>query len=959
MRSVLLTFSFVCLLSTIGFSQTLFGEEQVISNRWQDVRGASSVDVADIDGDGDMDVLATSFAYDKVGWYKNDGNQRFVYHLIGSSLNENNVAKLADLDGDGDLDVLTVVGWHGRVVWFENRDGRGDFGGRRTLSSTESSIEDVHAVDLDNDGDLDILSAHVGQGELYKIENLGNGNFDNDVLINDSVDFIWEVSSGDFNGDGYEDILVSHPGNGRLVWFKNDETGNFADLLEIDDIDTWSSQPVDIDGDGDLDVLSGGDIYDDGVLSWYENNNSVFGPANVIDQRSGRIQKAIAADLDNDGDMDVIAAVRAVEGEFIYFINNGFGNFSPGISLTAEVLNGWDLRAADMDRDGDLDILSASYSNSRVSWYENLLGEPIMLARGRAYWDKDEDGEYNEDDIPFAGLGVTVQPEGEIFYTNTEGEFNAIARDPISNSIEFNSPIHFECDGPVDFTLAQPTEHPRSFDFAEMTIFNQDFSYTGSEGNCKLIEGIVFQDEDEDGLQGESEDGLGGILVTTDVGVTTYSKPDGSYELEVVKSDEVEIGLELTNTTSNGYCGNAGFTNYTQTAPEGDAYISPADSGSVDTLDFGVYVEQSNEYDVGLYSLVVQHGNDAGQEFHGWMDFKAAGTILNPCTLRIEHSPLVTLLSSDIWPTNQGDTFKEWVFNAGAIPSMYCMQMDWYLDSTAVEGQILHWEGSYECPPGEDGCPDNNSIEFDVEVYSGPAVRVDERPVNLYSTYSKGIRPEVIGKETVLSYLITFQNPTTSTIYDLTIIDTLPDELDWSTISFPFSSFPQYDLTISDDGIMKWEMNYIYLSEVDRYPINSFGFVQFNITMRSDLPDGAVIPNTAHAIFNGNPPLASNEFIHRLDQTVAVIDPATNSIQASIFPNPFSINTTFQLTEALDVAYDLALFDVEGKELRNYRQLTATSLVIEQENFPSGLYFLNVRESISGELLGTFGVVVE
>lgn len=96
-----------------------------------------------------------------------------------------------------------------------------------------------------------------------------------------------------------------------------------------------------------------------------------------------------------------------------------------------------------------------------------------------------------------------------------------------------------------------------------------------------------------------------------------------------------------------------------------------------------------------------------------------------------------------------------------------------------------------------------------------------------------------------------------------------------------------------------------------------------------------------------------------MEITTPVEDDALLELEVSIFPNPFSSQTTFRLSKALPFNYDLKLFDVLGKEVRAYSNLSQTSIQIEKQNLPAGIYFLNLYESDKEEVLGSYKLVVE
>ncbi len=137
-------------LSAIGFSA-----HDIIKS---DVIDPSDVQAADIDGDGDLDVVSASSGDDKIAWYENtDGAGNFgPQQVISTDADSPQSVAVGDLDGDGDLDVLS--GGEGKIAWYENTDGAGNFGPQQVIS-TETAMS-LEVADLDGDGDLDVLVGH-------------------------------------------------------------------------------------------------------------------------------------------------------------------------------------------------------------------------------------------------------------------------------------------------------------------------------------------------------------------------------------------------------------------------------------------------------------------------------------------------------------------------------------------------------------------------------------------------------------------------------------------------------------------------------------------------------------------------------------------------------------------------------------------------------------------------------
>ncbi|HEY5720972.1 MAG TPA: FG-GAP-like repeat-containing protein [Allosphingosinicella sp.] len=230
----------------------------------------SSPTFADLDGDGDLDAIVGE-GYAAIRIFAND-NGDFVRVPDAANpfdgLSVDDVARPAvvDLDGDGDLD-LVVGGSYGALQYFEN-DG-GAFTERTGLDNPFSSILVDYAaapafVDLDGDSDLDLVVGEYG-GTVHAFENVG-GAFTELVGPDNPFDSILAYGGTpafvDLDGDGDLDLVLGGV-YGDLRAFANDE-GSFTELTGADNpfdgiFTGYFSAPafVDLDGDGDLDLVSG------------------------------------------------------------------------------------------------------------------------------------------------------------------------------------------------------------------------------------------------------------------------------------------------------------------------------------------------------------------------------------------------------------------------------------------------------------------------------------------------------------------------------------------------------------------------------------------------------------------------------------------------------------------------------------------------------------------------------
>ena len=330
----------------------------------------------------------------------------------------------SDLDGDGDPDILVASKSGSDVTWLAN-DGAGSFADAQSLTDTTSGPVSVAAADLDGDGDNDIVwSGDIGH-ELAWQENLGNGDFSDPNFIDRRAvglgvgTFIGGnyggVQLGDFDGDGDMDLVSSMRGDDQVAWYENDGEGNFSGAHQLIETfaGTTSVEGADLDGDGDNDVVA--TTENDDQVTWYENVDGLgtLGPQKIISRDSWGVQEAIPADVDGDGDIDIVVASEE-DDTVAWFANDSSGNFGPRQILDAELTSVFDIEVQDFDGDGDLDVVALG--QNKLAWFENdgsstLFAPLAMIATlvegyGQGFELDDVDGDSDIDVVYFNSLGV-------------------------------------------------------------------------------------------------------------------------------------------------------------------------------------------------------------------------------------------------------------------------------------------------------------------------------------------------------------------------------------------------------------------------------------------------------------------------------------------------------------------------------------------------------------------------
>ena len=177
----------------------------------------TDVIAADVDKDGDLDILSASFGDDRIDWYENDGQQAFTAHSISTSADFASSVEVADVDGDGDLDVLSASTLDDKIAWYEN-DGSEGFS-ERVISTSAAGAYGVSAADIDGDGDLDVLSASFTDDSVVWYENDGSQIF-SAATLDSLASGAKSVTTGDVDGDGDFDVLAGIQSGGRITWYE-------------------------------------------------------------------------------------------------------------------------------------------------------------------------------------------------------------------------------------------------------------------------------------------------------------------------------------------------------------------------------------------------------------------------------------------------------------------------------------------------------------------------------------------------------------------------------------------------------------------------------------------------------------------------------------------------------------------------------------------------------------------
>ena len=327
-----------------------------------------NVALADVDNDGDLDLLSPTFGGASVSVRLNSGSGIFGGGSDPSVGSQPRSVTTADIDGDGDLDLLTA-NYNANSVSVRFNSGSGIFTGT-TDYTVGSQPQSIATADIDGDGDLDFLVANGASDNVMVRLNDGLGNFSGgSTIVVGSLPF--NVQTGDVDGDGDIDLLTANWGVSSTTVSVRLNNGNGTFSGGSDPV--LASRPRwvalgDLDGDGDLDLMAAN--YGSNSASVRFNNGGNFSGGAEYPTGAGPTSIS-AADLDGDSDLDMVV-VNFNSNNVTVRLNNGAGVYGSGSTvLVGTNPNG--VATADIDNDGDLDFMAANFASATISVRLNQL----------------------------------------------------------------------------------------------------------------------------------------------------------------------------------------------------------------------------------------------------------------------------------------------------------------------------------------------------------------------------------------------------------------------------------------------------------------------------------------------------------------------------------------------------------------------------------------------------------
>lgn len=902
-----------------------FGAEQIIRLNSTDIY---AIKLDDLDGDTKVDIAVSiknsnPQYYSDLLWYKNDGQYNFATQpTIDVKIMHLNAIETFNPDNDGDKEIITANGQ--RISIYKN-NGLGGFSIAEYPAAPSQEASCAIAGDIDNDGDLDVVNSSFKEGKifLYKKSNT-DATYGSQLIVSHVATGAKAVAIADMDGDSDMDIisisgLSTSGSDDKVSWYKNlDGQGNFGPQinLPIGGYDSPDGLRVyDVDNDGDKDIvtsLTNWPATGDKII-WFSNNGSgSFASAQIIATGVNGVKFLLESDMDNDGDLDLVSA-SSIDNKVAWFENlNGHGNFGAQRIITTAALYVTGVSVADMDHDGDKDVVYMSNGNDdNILWQKNLdglgnFGLPVII---NSNVDGNGSGTISTGDFDGdTDIDVVVGEYSKTTWLENlygQGNFDPPKTISINEFGDASSSqvVDLDQDGDLDVLMTLKGENK--------IVWHKNLGVTRN-----VIKGVVRLDLEGNGC-GANDLLLPGVLVsttngsTTEAAVTFSNEHAGEYQLFTGQGNyQTSVISNLpTYFTLTPLTQNSSFTGF----------------GTTDTVNFCVEpIGQINDLKVAMYPLrVARPGFSTSYQ----LVYRNIGTttLTGQVTVQYNDSKIQFLNGSTVPSSQTVNTLSFDFVNLKPFEiRAITLNFNVFSPPTTNIGNPLVFTATVN-PVSSDYTQEDNTFVLNQTVIGS----FDPNDI----TCLEGDEVLISDADEYLHYVVRFQNTGTASAINVKVAHLLDPKLDWTTFQLESLSHDGR-VTIKNRNLVEFAFNDIDLPDSTSDEVHSHGFATFKIKPKtSTLVVGDVVNATANIYFDNNPPVTTNT-----SSTEYVSQLGADSFDYGsfmVYPNPAKDQLVISAKEEI---LEVEVYTILGSKILEEKNKST----INVSDLKSGVYLLSI-----------------
>lgn len=760
----------------------------------------------------------------------------------------------------------------------------------------------------------------------------------------------------------------------------------------------WSSEFVDIDNDGDQDII-GKSFYNGYLYNQYSqitfiknsgtNSNPKFSSdtisnpfgLNLDSIRKGEhydgygILSFKFSDIDSDGDNDMFLIKGAYKHPvYITFYENKGIPSSPNFAqpiirpFGLGFLSGYTygspylLDIVDYDKDSDLDIIVYNQFSNEVSNY-NDLPDKVSFEFYKNIGNKTDphfeiDSAYSGINSPKFKISNDFHPtafkvtdydlDGDLEGVVLGIEYNSkdncrIFNNKDSSSLPFSSMktatipslksyttcfTDIDADGDLDIVGYSKYKPLNFYDYLSNFIFLENLGHSNNS-----VQGIVYMDSNENGIKDSSEMVMPNIVI--------------NYEEE---SNPINL-FSITDTAGNflfpaldgSYVVKPTVPKYHTSVPA-QATINTADTNFYYTQNFAIQPINTTTSD--LVGYITSGPARPGFKVPFWLTYKNVGTKAMTGSMLYTKDNRLSFVTASTAPNSQSGNNLTWNFSNLQPLESVTIYAEMQLSAAATLGDTL--KNIVQITPlSGDLTPQDNSDTLHTII------------VGSFDPNDKLVTPSGTGTEGHISpstglfeYTVRFQNTGTDTAFNIVVKDSLGTNFDWSTLQILSSSHPVTSV-VRNTSTLKFTFDNILLPASIQNEPKSHGFVKYSIQPKASQPVGSRFTNNANIFFDYNSPVLTNTTVNTFFVATALVGKQNQTFE--LFPNPMNERAILRFDNIYGEEFQFTLYSLNGNIVES-RSVSGGSLEIERKSLALGIYVFKLE---GAQTMGTGMIVVQ